>query len=237
MKPPATVNPPKRIHVLDHGYVELIDSLGDDLRVSNSARVFEEEWRGNDDVRLIRHMMSNRHTSPFEHVILTYKVKAPIFVFRQWHRHRTWSYNEISGRYQELPEEYYIPDALVIGKQSESDRQSRDINAVQDEDYMHKVRSAMYSHNKDAFRLYRTLLSQGVPRELARTILPLATYSIMYATVNLHNLLHFLDLRLDKHAQWEIQQYARAMLELARSVAPCSVGAWMADEHIEADYL
>jgi thymidylate synthase (FAD) len=218
-----------RINVLDHGFVRLVDSMGSDLSVVRAARVsYDAAWRAGEDegsdARLIRYLWRNAHTTPFEAVTLTFEVKAPIFVFRQWHRHRTWSFNELSARYRELPEEFYVPAAEVIGQQSASSKQARDVG----EGYglapiiIRKVCA-------DAFEAYRALLAGGVPRELARSVLPVATYSQMFATVNLLNLLKFLTLRTHEHAQWEIRQYAEAMATLAANVAPVCMKAWRPD--------
>ena len=207
------------IAVLDHGYVRLVDHMGGDLSIVRAARVsYDADWRANDegkDAKLIGYLMRNHHTSPFEAVTLTFEIKAPIFIFRQWHRHRTWSYNEVSARYTELPEEFYVP--RVITTQSTSNKQMRtDAEAPN----MELMRSYMRKSCTDAFNLYHALLEQGCARELARTVLPLATYSRMFATVDLHNLFHFLRLRLHPHAQMEIRVYAQAMLKLAQAVAP-----------------
>lgn len=218
-----------RIDVLDHGYVRLVNNMGDDLSIVRSARVsYDAEWRSGEDdgkdEKLIRYLMKNRHTSPFEAVTFTFEVKAPIFVFRQWHRHRTWSYNEVSARYSELPEEFYIPDAEVVGVQHSSNKQMRDLSQPAND--MSNWLDAMRSHNQVAFELYRALMKEGMPRELARSVLPVSTYSHMFATVNLHNLFHFLRLRLHPHAQHEIQVYAAAMLALIEPVVPVAVDAF-----------
>jgi thymidylate synthase (FAD) len=118
-----------RIDVLDHGFVRLIDTMGSDISVSRAARVsYDAAWRAGEDqgsdAKLIRYLWKNHHTTPFEAVSFTFEIKAPIFVFRQWHRHRTWSYNELSARYRELPEEFYVPDPALIGKQSVSSKGS-----------------------------------------------------------------------------------------------------------------
>jgi len=218
-----------KIEVLDYGYVRLVDSMGDDLSVVRSARVsYDADWRTGDeegkDRKLIDYLIRNRHTSPFESVTFTFEVKAPIFVLRQWHRHRTWSYNEISARYSELPEEFYVPDRDVFGVQSEDNKQMRDMKTPPYEPDI--IASFMYAQNEQAFTMYRELIKMEVPRELARTILPVATYSKMFATVDLHNLFHFLKLRLHEHAQYEIRVYAEAMLDLIEDVVPVSVEAW-----------
>jgi len=222
----------RRIDVLDHGFVRLVDSMGSDLSVARAARVsYDAAWRAGEDAgsdrRLIDYLWKHAHTSPFEVVTLTFEVKAPIFVFRQWHRHRTWSYNELSARYRELPEEFYVPEPSVIGTQAKDNKQARDLDKAE-ADYAKQETSASIigSSCKLAFDSYRILLERGVPRELARSVLPVATYSHMFATVNLLNLFRFLTLRCHEHAQYEIRQYAEAMAKLAEEVAPVSVAAW-----------
>jgi len=217
----------QKIDVLDHGFVRLVDSMGSDLSVVRSARVSHDAaWRAGEDqgsdARLIRYLWNNHHSTPFESVTFTFEIKAPIFVFRQWHRHRTWSYNEVSARYTELPEEFYVPNPEVIGVQSASNKQTRDITGDADPFSANVIRETC----EHSFRMYRSLLAAGVPRELARSVLPVATYSHMFATVNLLNLMKFLTLRCDAHAQYEIRVYAEAMRELAYTVAPTSMKAW-----------
>lgn len=214
--------------VLDHGYVRLVDHLGSDLSVVRAARVsYNAEWRAGEDSgsdkRLINYLIRNKHTSPFEHVSFTLDVKAPIFVLRQWMRHRTWSFNEVSGRYTELPEEYYIPDSSLITTQSTDNKQMRTTEEHPDSDWL---RDLMCLASDSAFVDYRNLLAKGCPRELARIILPLNTYSHMFATVNLHNLLKFCQDRLAPGAQWEIQQYATAIIDLIKPIVPVCVEAF-----------
>lgn len=227
------------IKVLDHGFIRLVDHMGGDLSISRNARVsYDAEWRAGlnegSDHKLINFLYRNGHNTPFEAVTLTFDVKAPIFVFRQWHRHRTQSYNELSARYRELPEEFYIPEARLIGTQSTDNKQMR--NTLSKEEYaalpaserraIDQIRNIMRTNNEQAFESYRHMLRQGVPRELARSILPLGAYSHMFATMNLHNLFRFLAERLHPHAQYEIMVYARAMLELIRPIAPVAVQAF-----------
>lgn len=216
------------IKVLDHGLVRLVDHMGNDLSVIRAARVsYDADWRTGDDAgkdeKLIRYLMSNHHTSPFEAVTFTFEVKAPLFVFRQWHRHRTWSYNEVSARYSELPEEFYVPELSDITHQSTSNKQMR-TNEQHDNALL--MQSYMRKSMMDSFALYKELLAQGCPRELARSVLPCSTYSRMFATVDLHNLFHFLRLRLHEHAQKEIRVYAEAMLELVEPIVPYAVAAF-----------
>lgn len=216
------------INVLDHGYVRLVDSMGNDLSIVRSARVsYAAEWRTGEDAgkdeKLIRYLIKNHHTSPLESVVFTFEIKAPIFVLRQWMRHRTWSYSEISARYAELPEEFFTPGVEHITTQHTSNKQMRT-------DIVHeaaeKFRHLIIDHNRDAFALYHKMLNEGIPRELARTVLPLATYSHLFGTVNLHNLFKFITLRDHSHAQYEIQVYAKAMLELIKPIVPVAVKAF-----------
>jgi len=225
------------IKLLDHGHVRLVDSMGSDLSIVRSARVsYDAEWRtGEDagkDAKLIDYLLRNRHTSPFESVSFTFDVKAPIFVLRQWHRHRTWKFNEISGRYAELPEEFYVPSPGHYGAQSASNKQMRDIataafgvDAAQAEKELRWEREQR-EQMESAFELYHRHIAEGMPRELARVVLPLATYSHMFATVDLHNLFHFLRLRLHSHSQYEIRVYAEAMLKLIEPIVPDAVKAF-----------
>ena len=215
------------IRVLDHGFVRLVDTMGGDLSIVRAARVsYDATWRAGEnegsDARLIRYLWKNRHTTPFEAVELQFEVKAPIFVIRQWQRHRTWSFNELSARYRELPEEFYVPDPEKIGVQSKDNKQARELGMESN-----ALASALIATScKAAFANYRMLLEQGVPRELARSVLPLSTYSHMFAKIDLHNLFGFLSLRLHPHAQFEIRVYAQAMAALAERVAPIAMSAF-----------
>ena len=216
------------INVLDHGFVRLVDHMGSDLSIARNARVsYDAEWRaGKDsgsDARLINYLYSNGHNTPFEAVTFTFDVKAPIFVFRQWHRHRTQSFNELSARYRELPEEFYTPEFDQITTQSTDNKQMRTEQQNINVDFIQKT---MRENNKSAFKNYKAMLEAGCPRELARSVLPVATYSHMFATVNLHNLFRFLGERLHPHAQYEIRVYAEAMLELIRPIVPVAVAAF-----------
>lgn len=206
-----------KIDVLDHGFVRLVDHMGSDLSISRAARVSYDSPARPEDDKLIGYLLRNRHTSPFEAVQFTFEVKAPIFVLRQWHRHRTWSYNELSARYKELPEEFYVPEDEQITTQSTDNKQMRTQEQNQHAKY---IREWMWKQNRDAFSTYHELLDKGCPRELARSVLPTGTYSHMFASVDLHNLFHFMRLRLHEHAQYEIRVYAEAMLELIEPIVP-----------------
>lgn len=213
--------------VLNHGLIRIVDHMGSDLSIVRSARVsYDAEWRAGDDegkdAKLIDYLIKNHHTSPLECVQFTFEVKAPIFVFRQWHRHRTWSFNEVSARYSVLPEEFYIPEVSQITTQSKSNKQMRtDMEHPQSE----AIQSLISTQCAFAFQSYHRLIELGCPRELARGVLPVNTYSHMFATVDLHNLAHFLKLRLHEHSQYEIRVYAQAMLELIEPIVPVTVAA------------
>ena len=218
----------KVIKVLDHGLVRLVEHMGSDLSIVRNARVsYDAEWRAGEDegkdVKLLNYLVKNGHTSPFESCQFTFEVKAPIFVLRQWHRHRTWSFNEISARYAELPEEFYVPETAQITGQSTSNKQMRT-------DEVHplagNMRETIELAGSLAFKTYKELIAAGCPRELARSVLPVGTYSHMFATVDLHNLMHFLRLRLHSHSQYEIRVYAEAMLQLIEPLVPHSVAAF-----------
>ena len=225
---------PATIAILDHGFVRLVDHMGDDLSVVRAARVSHDAaWRAGEDTgsdeRLIRYLWRNKHTSPFEHVTFTFEVKAPIFVLRQWMRHRTWAYNEVSARYRGVEaDEYYMPEATVVGQQATTNKQGRKHDPLDAEHagFLKNDLRAYRSTCDEAFRRYHDLLERGWPRELARCVLPVATYSHMFATVNLLNLMRFLTLRCDLHAQHEIRVYADALRTLAYEVAPVCMAAW-----------
>lgn len=215
--------------VLDYGCIDLVDRMGSDLSVVRAARVSHNAaWRAGEDegsdIKLINYLWKNKHTSPFEAVTFTFYVKAPIFVFRQWHRHRTQSYNEVSARYTELSEEFYIPEIKNIGIQSTANKQGRSEGAI--EQFREAEREGYIHSCRESFKQYKDLIELDWPRELARGVLPVSTYSAMFCTLNLLNLFRFCTLRCDNHAQFEIRQYANAMIELARSVVPNCVKAW-----------
>ncbi len=216
------------ISLLNHGFVRLVDHMGSDLSIVRAARVsYDAEWRAGEDegkdANLIDYLMKNHHTSPFEMVQFVFEVKAPIFVFRQWHRHRTQSINEVSARYSELPEEYYIPEVSQITTQSASNKQMRTDDIHPEAEVMQDMISRQCNKS---FHVYRSLLAKGVPRELARGVLPVNTFSHMFTSLNLHNFFHFCKLRMHAHAQYEIRVYADAMLSLVEPLVPVAVAAF-----------
>ncbi len=206
--------------------LELIRISGTDLDVVNAARVSygkSSKHLSERDHTLISYLMEHGHTSPFEHNQLSFRVKAPLYVARQWMRHRMNSYNEISYRYVKAPLEFYIPAYWRL--QDTKNKQSS--GGV----YHDQVLVEAYKHVlKTAVDAYEQLLKQGVSREQARGVLPLCTYTTFIYTCNLHSLMHFLKLRLHKAAQYEIQVYAQGMLELAQPYFPVSLKAFR-DKH------
>lgn len=213
--------------VLDKGFVELIHVYGTDDDIDFVARVEEPEAevRSHEKVRrIIRTMMRERHTSPFEHVITRWRIKCPLFIARQWHRHRTWSYNEESARYKEVGPEFHIPSSLRL--QDKTNRQHTYGQVKEDLEVL--LIYELTQKYEAAYDLYVRMLKEGVGREQARMVLPQATYTTFYGTVDFHNLMHFLSLRADRHAQFEIQQYANSMLHMLNRYEPLeeAMNAW-----------
>jgi thymidylate synthase (FAD) len=217
----------QEIPVLDHGFVRLVDYMGGDARIVQSARV--SYGAGAKTVRedrgLIHYLLRNEHTSPFEQVVLTFHCKMPIFVARQWVRHRTARLNEISGRYSVMREEFYVPEPGQIRPQSASNRQGRADEPVAPE-AAEALREMLRAGQKAAFADYEKTIEQGIAREVARVNLPLSLYTEWYWQIDLHNLFHFMRLRTDKHAQYEIRVYAEVLARCARAVAPLAVEAF-----------
>ncbi|NBF39716.1 MAG: FAD-dependent thymidylate synthase [Spirochaetes bacterium] len=217
----------QEFRVLDKGFVRLVDYLGGDERIVQSARVSygagTKTFR--EDRGLIRYLMRNEHSSPFEQVVLTFHVKVPIFVARQWIRHRTARVNEISGRYSVMTSEFYVPEGQNIALQSENNRQGREADAVTPE-MQQEIAERLADEQKRSYGSYEKLLDEGLARELARINLPLSLYTEMYWQIDLHNLFHFLKLRMDNHAQYEIRAYADTMFDIAKRVSPAACEAF-----------
>ena len=223
----------QEIRVLDKGFVRLVDYMGGDERIVASARV--SYGKGTKTVRedraLIEYLLRHKHTSPLEQVVLTLHVKLPIFVARQWIRHRTARLNEISGRYSVMKDEFYVPSAETLRTQGTVNKQGRSEESIPAEDAAGIVRT-LEEGQEEAYARYQAMLSKDLAREVARIALPLSLYTEWYWQMDLHNLLHFLKLRLDAHAQWEIRQYAQVIARIVRAVAPM---AWEAFEKYELD--
>jgi thymidylate synthase (FAD) len=198
----------KEFPVLDKGFVRLVDYLGGDERIVQAARVSygagTKSFR--EDAALIDHLLRNEHTSPFEQVILTFHVKLPIFVARQWIRHRTARVNEISGRYSVMKDDFYVPALGAIAMQSADNRQGRAAEPLPKEEASAYI-ARMESAQKGAYAEYSSLVEAGLAREL-------------------HNLFRFLSLRLNAHAQMEIREYAKVLLDMARAVAPAATASF-----------
>ncbi len=215
------------------GFVELIDHLGSDLSVVNSARVsFGKEREEIDpaDEKLIEYLVRHKHTSTLEHCIVTFRFKVPLFISKQHMRHRTWSYNEISRRYTDFNIEFYEPQKFR--KQSKSNRQAsieeyiRPIILSKGKRKPKPAASLIEHHHRKSLMLYEELLEAGVCREQARGVLPQNMYTEYYGTANLNNIIKFVDLRAHRGAQWEIQQVAEAVLDIAESLFPVTMGAY-----------
>ncbi|CAM6003683.1 unnamed protein product [Sphagnum balticum] len=203
------------VKVLDHGFVELVDYMGDDAAIVQAARVSYNKGTviKNTEEGTIRHMMREGHTSPFEMCEIKFHVKLPIFVARQWIRHRTANVNEMSARYSILDNEFYIPD-------DES-------NTVTDGLHTYMVKELISTLSDDSYEEYERLLSFNVTRERARMVLPTNIYTQWYWKIDLANLFHFLKLRTDNHAQWEIRQYANVIEGMVARWVPMAYKAWV----------
>ena len=220
------------------GRVDLVEWMGSDLTIVNSARVSfgkHKEALDGKDKRLINYLVKHRHTSTFEHNVATFRFVVPLFVRSQHHRHRTWSYNEISRRYTDVNIKFYQPRGFRT--QHESNRQASNADELINPEVeldgfemfsMHSFLAddAVQFHNQCSLELYNKLIEAGVCREQARGVLPQNMYTEYYGTVNLNNLLKFIDLRTHEGAQWEIQKVAEACLEIAEGLWPVAVGAY-----------
>lgn len=216
----------KRLPVLEKGFVALVDYMGGDSAIVQAARVSYGKGTKtvNDDTGLIRYLMRHRHTTPFEMVELKFVASMPIYVARQWVRHRTASINEYSARYSEVPEKFDIPKPERIQPQSESNRQGRE--GALPEAVASGFQNSVEEVSKHAYSAYTSALQNGIAREVARISLTLNTYTEWYWKINLHNMFHFLSLRMDQHAQHELRMYANSMADLTRIVAPIAYQAF-----------
>jgi thymidylate synthase (FAD) len=218
----------QELTVPSSGFVRLVDYMGSDQSIVQAARV--SYGGGTKSVRedrgLIRYLLRHDHTTPFEMVVLKFHIKAPIFVVRQWIRHRTASVNEESARYSIVREEFHEPSPADVGFQSKDNKQGRSQEPVPQE-IVDRFLSYLKENRETAYSQYEQFLQDNVARELARTVLPLSVYTQFYWQMNLHNLFHFLRLRLDPHAQKEIRDFAEQVAVCAKAVAPY---AWEAFE-------
>lgn len=215
------------LRVLDHGYVRLIDFMGRDEDIVEAARmstgkgfVSWEPYEGhpNGDLGLMDFMYRKSHATPFEMCELVIEVQAPIFVFREWHRHRTQSYNEFSARYAQMPNVHYLPEAERIQLQSKTNKQGSDLPLA--ESTANSMRSQLQNEQETVYDTYERILEAGVAKEIARINTPVSRYSKMRAKTDLRNWLGFLKLRLEAGAQWEIRQFAQGVAEIVKALWP-----------------
>ena len=217
------------------GFVELVDAVGDDLTVVNSARVSFGKHKAkldDKDKKLIKYLIKHKHTSTLEHCFVTFRIKVPLFVRSQHHRHRTWSYNEISRRYTDFDIQFYEPEAFRT--QHKSNRQASNADELIDpviESWQYEASDCITMHHDASLKLFNELIEAGVCREQARGILPQNMYTEYYASANLNNILKFIDLRTHEGAQWEIQKVAEACLEIATDLWPEAVSSYRELRH------
>ena len=221
------------------GKVELVQYMGEDITVVNSARVsfgVQKDELDSKDEKLINYLIKHRHTSTLEHNIATFRIKVPLFVRSQHHRHRTWSYNEISRRYTDSDIQFYEP--VEFRTQHKRNRQASNLEDTinplisyktdySSQQYTRTASDAICSHHKSSLRLFDDLLASGVCREQARGVLPQNLYTEYYATANLNNILKFIDLRSHEGAQWEIQRLSDSMLAIIKELWPVTVNSFI----------
>jgi len=230
--------------VLDHGFVRVVDYMGNDSSVVQAARVSYGAGtkKVNADKALINYLLAHRHTTPFEMCEIKFHIKLPIFVARQWIRHRTASVNEYSARYSIMEDEFYIPHPQHLAAQSKINHQGRDESRVLNAEEQKRVLQILKEDAKKSYDHYLEMINQnvdgtpidaekdGLARELARMNLPLNCYTQWYWKIDMHNLLHFLKLRADSHAQYEIRVYAEIMLDLVKKWVPHCYEAFMKNQ-------
>lgn len=219
------------IPCLDKGFVRLVDVMGDDAAIVQAARVSYGSGtkQVHEDRGLIRYLLRHAHTTPFEMVEFKFHIKLPIFVARQWIRHRTANVNEYSGRYSEMKDEFYVPSADQVRPQSTLNKQGRAEEAF-DHEAATDIITSLEQSQRQQYDEYQSYLERGLAREIARIALPVSNYTEWYWKIDLHNLFHFLRLRIDSHAQYEIRVYGEAMAAIVKQVVPM---AWEAFE----DYM
>lgn len=221
--------------VLDKGEAKLLNFMGGDLAVVASARVsngisYEESSKGAEkDAKLINYLVKHRHGTPFEHSVFQFYIKAPIFVIREWQRHRIASYNEISGRYVEFNPEFYFPDRIRVS--AEINKQGSVFPKIQTAKHDMALKTIEDASNF-SYRTYLDLLHNGIAKEMARMVLPLNLYSEFYFTVNARSLMNFLSLRTAQDAQYEIREYAYVLEDIFKEKMLLTWNAWNSNERI-----
>ncbi|MDE5062753.1 FAD-dependent thymidylate synthase [Wolbachia endosymbiont of Drosophila tsacasi] len=213
--------------VLDHGFIRVVDYMGSDSAIVQAARVSYGKGTKqiSQDEALIKYLMRHHHTTPFEMCEIKFHVKLPVFVARQWIRHRTANVNEYSARYSILDNEFYIPKPEQIAKQSDNNKQGS--GEAFDPDTSKKIIDSLTNDSNLVYSHYEKFIEQGLAREITRTNLTLNYYTQFYWKIDLHNLLHFLKLRADKHAQYEIRVYAEVMLDIIKKWVPLAYNAFI----------
>lgn len=213
--------------VLDHGFVRVIDIMGNDSSIVQAARVSYGKGtkKSSEDRSLIRYLMRNKHTSPFEMCEIKLHLKMPMCIGEQWLRHRTANVNKYSGRYSILDADFYIPDIDHLEKQSLINKQGRE--GLVEKDNAEMIQRTMLEHCKKAYENYEKLLELGVAREIARMVLPANIYTQFYWKIDLHNLLHFIQLRSSSHAQYEIRVYSEILEEIVKEWCPYTYEAFL----------
>ncbi len=213
--------------VLDHGFIRVVDYMGSDSAIVQAARVSYGKGTKqiSQDEALIKYLMRHHHTTPFEMCEIKFHVKLPIFVARQWIRHRTANVNEYSARYSILDNEFYTPKPEQVAKQSDNNKQGS--GEAFDPDPSKEIIDSLINDSNLVYSHYEKFIEQGLAREIARTNLMLNYYTQFYWKIDLHNLLHFLKLRADKHAQYEIRVYAEVMLDIIKKWVPLAYNAFV----------
>lgn len=212
------------LKVLDHGYVRYIDHMGTDTRIVEAARIsYQSPSKGPDqDKRLLRYLYKNKHTSPFEQVKVALNIKMPIFIMRQYVRHRMQNLNEVSARYTQLPNEFYVPNEWRI-QDAKNKQGSVSADLEKNAEWQRRQTDRLLKLCDFAYETYEEMLKDGVAREMARMVLPVNIYTEIYTTWDLKNLLHFIALRDDSHAQSEIQAYGKAIKDICRELFPWTI--------------
>jgi len=217
----------KEYKVLDKGFVRVVDVMGTDSSIVQAARISYGSGvkTPEQDRALIRYLMRNRHTSPFEMCEIKFHLKMPFIIGKQCIRHRTANINEYSGRYSEMIKEFYIPSLENIGVQSSSHKQGR--GEALETEKAKEIQDLFQKHCQETYELYENLLQKGLAKELARMVLPTNIYTEFYWKIDLHNLFHFLNVRLHPGAQFEMQEYARVIAEIVKEYFPVSFEAFL----------
>jgi len=212
-----------RVNVLDKGFVELVDIMGDDNAIVSAARVSHlgKSKGAEKDAGLIKYLLEHQHTSPFEQVEFKFRVKCPIFIARQWMRHRTWNFNEVSRRYTSVDIDFHIPEHFR--QQSEENHQGSIDQYIKNEK---ELLEDLEKFSWLSLAMYSYYLDCGVCKEQARMLLPVNLYTMFYAKVDLHNLLHFLNVRNHPDAQYEMVLYANALEKFVKYVVPVTYSIW-----------